>query len=256
MRLTGVRRRWASPAAFAGLSDGNSAFNRNRDELSFGVDADLHAASTTLRRAANFTSRSTTTSSQQNPRGAFSFTGAATQGAAAVRTSGSDLADFLIGVPDASAIAFGNADKYFREPVYNAYFTDDWRVLPILTINAGLRWDYSAPITELFGRLVNLDVANGFTAAAPVVGSDPVGTVTRRPLSVFADPAGAAACSSRASGSTWRPIPASTVVIRAGYGIYPDTSVYQGIVLRYGAAGSALDEPECPEQRGVPAHAG
>jgi len=31
-------------------------------------------------------------------------------------------------------------------------------------------------------------------------------------------------------GITWRPIPASTVVIRAGYGIYPDTSVYQSIV--------------------------
>ena len=32
-------------------------------------------------------------------------------------------------------------------------------------------------------------------------------------------------------GVTWRPIPASTVVIKAGYGLYPDTSVYQNIVL-------------------------
>ena len=43
--------------------------------------------------------------SQQNPRGTFTFTGAAT---------GSDFADFLLGIPDTSAIAFGNADKYFR----------------------------------------------------------------------------------------------------------------------------------------------
>src|SRR5439155_13881278 len=43
--------------------------------------------------------------SQQNARGTFTFTGAAT---------GSDFADFLLGVPHASAIAFGNADKSLR----------------------------------------------------------------------------------------------------------------------------------------------
>ena len=101
---------------------------------------------------------------QQNPRGTFTFTGAATQGACSnAAICGSALADFLIGVPDTSTIAYGNANKYFREPVYNAYVNDDWRVLPILTINAGLRWDYGAPITELFGNLVNLDVTSGFT---------------------------------------------------------------------------------------------
>ncbi len=163
--------------------------------------------------------------------------------------------DFLIGVPDASAIAFGNADKYFREPVYDVYFNDDWRVMPILTINAGVRWDYSAPITELFGRLVNLDVASGFSAVAPVVGSDPVGSLTgahypsslMRPERRMIEPR---------IGITWRPIPASTVVIRAGYGIYQDTSVYQSIVLQHGAAGAAVKEPECGEQRGMPADSG
>src|SRR5208283_3411887 len=87
--------------------------------------------------------------SQQNPRGAFTFTGAATAGGTA--TGGSDLADFLLGIPETSAIAFGNADKYFRESVYDAYFTDDWRVNPELTVNAGARWEYGAPITELYG---------------------------------------------------------------------------------------------------------
>jgi hypothetical protein len=32
-------------------------------------------------------------------------------------------------------------------------------------------------------------------------------------------------------GISWRPIPASTVVVRGGYGIYRDTSVYQALVL-------------------------
>ena len=53
--------------------------------------------------------------SQQDPRGTFSFTGAATQGVVnGVTAGGSDFADFLLGIPDTSSIAFGNADKYFR----------------------------------------------------------------------------------------------------------------------------------------------
>ena len=43
------------------------------------------------------------------------------QGRRAARTGGSDLADFLIGVPDTSSMAFGNAEKYLRQPVYDLY---------------------------------------------------------------------------------------------------------------------------------------
>ena len=70
---------------------------------------------------------------QQNPRGKFTFNGAAT---------GSALGDFLEGVPDTSQIAFGNADKYFRQNVMDAFVNDDWRAAPALTINAGVRWEY------------------------------------------------------------------------------------------------------------------
>ena len=107
--------------------------------------------------------------SQQNPRGGFTFTGAA---------AGADFADFLLGIPDASTIAFGNADKYFRGSSYDAYVTDDLRVGPELTVNAGVRWEYGSPLTELQGRLVNLDVAPGFAAVVPVTGIDPVGVLT------------------------------------------------------------------------------
>gem|GEM_PF-299309 len=225
---------WGPPSlgfssGFVGLSDANSAFNRNVTN-SVSASMLIYTGKHNITVGGEFRKQQYNDFFEQNPRGAFGFTGAATEGPASGSASGSDLADFLIGVPDTSAIAFGNADKYFREPVYSAYFTDDWRVMPILTINAGLRWDYGAPITELFGRLVNLDVANGFTAAAPVVGSDPAGPVTGghypasliRPERSMIEPR---------IGISWRPIPASTVVVRAGYGIYPDTSVYQGVVL-------------------------
>jgi hypothetical protein len=156
--------------------------------------------------------------SQQDPRGTFTFTGAA--------TGLSDFADFLKGVPDTSSIAFGNADKYFRQSVYDSYVTDDWRLKPELTINVGVRWEYGAPITELFGRLVNLDVAQGFSAVAPVLGSSPTGSLPSsliRPDRLGIEPRLA---------FSWRPIPGSSVVVRAGYGVYDDTSVYQGTALR------------------------
>ena len=66
--------------------------------------------------------------SQQDPRGQFGFTGFAT---------GYDLADFMLGLPQTSQIASGNADKNIRGASYDAFITDDWRVSPGLTVNAG-----------------------------------------------------------------------------------------------------------------------
>ena len=211
---------WGPPSlsfssGIAGLSDVNSAFNRNRTD-SFSASAGIYRGHHNITAGGDFRKQEYNDLYQQNPRGSFGFTGTA---------SGSDLADFLIGVPDTSALAYGNADKYFRQPVYDAYATDDWHVISILTINAGVRWEYGAPMTELYGRLVNLDITPGFAAAAPVLGNDPKGSLTGmnypsslvRPDRTGVEPR---------IGVSWRPIPASTIVVRAGYGIYHDTSVY------------------------------
>jgi hypothetical protein len=226
---------WGPPAlgfgdGTSGLSDANSSFNRNRnDDVS--VSTLIYRGKHNISAGVDFNKREYNYDFEASPRGTFTFTGAATQGACTNPSiCGSALADFLIGIPDASAIAFGNRNKYFREPVYNAYIDDDWRVLPILTIHAGLRWEYSAPMTELFGNLVNLDVNSGFTAAQPVVGSNPVGPVTGNhyPSSLMEPDRHVI---EPRIGVTWRPIPASTVVIKGGYGIYSNTSVYQNIIL-------------------------
>lgn len=213
------------------LNDANSEFNRNRTDA-FSVELETTHRKHTFKYGGDYRDQEFNEYTESNPRGEFTFTGAATAapGSAAaspggVTTSGSDLADFLLGIPDTSAVAFGNPEKYFREPAYDAFVMDDWRVQPTLTINAGMRWEYGAPMTELYGRLVNLDIAPGFTAAAPVVASDPTGPVTgaKYPASlVRPDREG---FEPRVAVS-WRPIPASTVVVRAGYGIYDDTSIY------------------------------
>lgn len=226
---------WGPPgltfsSGIAALSDGNSAFNRNRtDALSVDVKTNLRRHN--FDYGGDFRRQEFNEYGQQNPRGTFVFTGAATQqggssssGAASV-TTGSDLADFLLGIPDTSAISHGNPDKYFRQSVYDLYFTDDWRLMPELTINAGIRWDYGAPMTELHRRLANLDVSQSFTLVAPVLANNPKGPVTgvNYPSSlVHPDKHGF----EPRIGISWRPIPASTLVVRAGYGIYDDTSVY------------------------------
>ena len=225
-------REWGPPSlafssGIAGLTDGNSQFNRNR------TDQILLRVSTTRGRhtilaGGDMRWQQYNLLQQQNPRGNFTFTDAATSGSGTTSTtSGSDLADFLLGFPDTSQLAYGNADKYLRQRVYDLYATDDWRVRPELTINAGLRWEYGSPMTELQGRLVNLDLTPDFTEAAAVLGSSPKGPVTGeeypsslvRPDFLGLEPRVAL---------SWRPIPASTLVVRAGYGIYDDTSIYLG----------------------------
>ena len=159
--------------------------------------------------------------SQQDARGRFGFTGSA---------SGSDLADFLLGLPQTSSIAFGHPDKALRQNVIELYVNDDYRVSPVLTLNLGVRWEFESPITENQGRLVNLDVATGFTAAQPVVASDPNGPITgaEYPSSLVQhDFTGIQPRLSLA----WRPVPGSSLVVRGGYGIYRNQSVYQSIAM-------------------------
>ena len=145
---------------------------------------------------------------QQNARGGFTFTG---------QSTGDDFADFLLGLPKASTIAFGNADKLLHQTLADAYVTDDWRISPSFTANVGVRWEFESPFSEKLGRLVNLDVAPGFTSAAPVVGDNPVHTDFRGIQPRI--------------GVAWRPIAGSSLVVRGGYGIYRNAGVYQTMDL-------------------------
>lgn len=227
---------WGPPTlafsnGIAPLSDGTSTFNRDQT-AGINISALWSRGNHKLNFGGEFRRQQFNILSQQNPRGTFSFTGAATQGVTnAQTTNGSDFADFLLGVPDTSTIAYGNADKYFRQSVSSAFLTDDWRVKPDFTLNLGLRWDYGTPITELFGRLVNLDIANGFTSATAVVANSPVGGTTKihypdsllHPDHTNIQPR---------IGLAWRPIGGSSFLIRAGYGIYYDTGVYQPLATQ------------------------
>jgi len=148
------------------------------------------------------------------------------------------------------------ADKYFRAASYDAYFTDDWRVGPGLTINAGARWEYNSPIVEKYGRLVNLDVAPGFAAEAPVLGSNPTGLLTgqRYPSSLIQPDKHA--LQPRVALS-WRPFFGTSTLVRAGYGLYYNTSKSTRRLRTQMAQQSPLSKkPERAEQPGQSTDAG
>jgi len=238
---------WGPPAlifssGIASLSDAQSAFDRNQTEA-VSESVEWYRGNHNFKAGGDFRREEFNYFAQQDPRGTFTFSGAA--------TGTSDFADFLAGTPDTSSIAFGNPDKYLRQSVYDAYLTDDWRLRPELTLNIGLRWEYGAPITELKGRLVNLDVTQNFAAVAPVLASSPVGPLTGRryPTSLLRpDYRGI----EPHLGLSWRPFAGSSVVVRGGYGIYDDTSVYQATALALAQQAplskslSVQNNPACP----------
>ena len=203
------------------LSDAQYAFNRNQTSA-FSYISFWNHGRHNISFGSDFRRQQFNVLSQQDPRGAFTFTGGA---------AGSDLAGFLLGIPDTSSIAFGNADKYFRQPVSDAFITDDWRLSARLTLNGGLRWEYESPITELYGGLVNLDITPGFAGVAPIVASDPQGSLTGKeyPRSLMRpDKFGV----QPRVGFAWRPVAASSLIVRGGYGIYRNTAVYQSIAIQ------------------------
>lgn len=224
---------WGPPtlafsSGISSLNDGVASVTHNQT-TQFTYDSSWNRGRHNLTWGADYKRLQFNNIGQANPRGSFQFTGLATSPPGSVTpVFGADFADFLLGIPDTAAISFGNADKYFRQPLYDAFVNDDWRIGPSLTLNYGLRWDYQAPMTELYGRLANLDVAPGFSAVTPVEATNPVGSLTgiRYPDSLLHpdrrefQPRVAIA---------WRPIPASSLVVRAGYGVTFDTSIYQSI---------------------------
>ena len=202
---------WGPPSlsfsTVTGLSDGLPNFNRNRT-VGGGVEAYWSHGRHNLTFGGDVRRVMVDIESQQNPRGSFSFSGS---------TTGVDFADFLLGVPTTSSIAFGNADKLLRAYSSDAYITDDWRFSPTLTMQIGARWEYDTPMNEALGRLVNLSVTPGFTSATQVLG-DGLIAPDRRGIEPRV-------------GIAWRPVPGSSLVVRAGYGIYRNQNVYQPIVL-------------------------
>jgi hypothetical protein len=225
---------------YAALSDGNYSLNRN-GTLSISESVSWIYGKNNLTFGGGARLQEFNQFSDSNGRGTLTFNGSATSltaNGAILAGTGYDLADLLLGYPTTASIRYGNPDKYFRGWGADVFANDDLRLKPNLTLNFGIRWDYNSPVTELYNRLVNLDVAPGYTAIDAVTpgqtgvysGKLP-NALIRNDLTNF----------SPRFGFAWRPRARHSLVARGGYGVYFNTSVYNVI------AGNMAQQPPFAE---------
>jgi hypothetical protein len=83
-------------------------------------------------------------------------------------SSGNDIASLLLGTGNGGNSPY-NAQLYLSQRHWAFYFNDTWKITPRLTFTYGLRYEYQAPRTERYNRLVYFD----FNATNPL--SQPAG---------------------------------------------------------------------------------
>jgi hypothetical protein len=166
--------------------------------------------------------------------GAFTFYGTET---------GSDIADFLIGV----STFYNQADSqtyYGRHKYASAFYQDSWRVTPSLTLNLGVRWDLMQYWSEKYNQIPTFNLGQ----QSKVFPDAPRGLVYPTDEGVpntlvpqgnrFAPRFGIAYSPQKSSGWLGKIVggPGKTS-LRAGYGMF--YTVIQGNTI-------AIDEPQPP----------
>jgi hypothetical protein len=98
----------------------------------------------------------------QFPRGSFSFSGQATQNPAAPANTGSGMADFLLGLTRNSSGSLGLAVAQLRGTRQYYYIDDTWKLRPNLTLNVGLRYEFSPPYKHKHDGMINTEILSPF----------------------------------------------------------------------------------------------
>lgn len=129
---------------FTGYSDiGSKLSNPNRNDLSVVQASDrlfLSRGRHSITVGAAFLGQQVARLTAKNARGKIGFTGAYTEDPANRATTGSAIADFLLG--DIQTLALSNlAGETATSLTYSAFAQDDWHATSALTLNLGVRWD-------------------------------------------------------------------------------------------------------------------
>jgi trimeric autotransporter adhesin len=169
--------------------------------------------------------------SAKNAEGTFTFTGFGTAqyvNGVQVPGTGSDFADFLLGLPQQTTLQSGATSYNFRANSYDAFVQDDWRIRSNLSLLLGVRYEYYGPYTEANNQIANLDVAPGFTAAVPVLPGQTGPFNGVFPESLIRPDRNAWA---PRIGIAWKPL--NKTVIRTGYGINYNLAQYGNIIQNF-----------------------
>jgi trimeric autotransporter adhesin len=223
---------------YTGITDANPLLDR-KQTFRFTDNFAYTMTKHTLRAGGEVRYRYINTFSNPTPRGDFTFTGLMTSQLSKnkgnpVKGTGYDLADFLLGLPQTTSLQYGVLSDYLRDRWYVAYVQDDWRIYPRFSVNYGVRYEYVTPLFEKYNHMVNLLMNPSMTAVSMVIpgattpfGGSPLPDSLIRPDTNNWAPR---------LGIAWRPLN-SGPVIRAGYGIFYNGSIYEQL------AATMLNQP-------------
>jgi hypothetical protein len=217
---------------YGALTDASPVTSRSQTS-SLGEGVALTAGKHNVSVGGDFRRIQVNSLTDSNARGTFSFSGLSTSAFSAngqpIPNTGYDLTDFLLGSPQSSSVRFGSANTYFRGSVYDAYGMDDWRLRSNLTIILGLRYEYFTPYTEKYNKVTNLDIAPNLTGVAVVLPGQ-TGPYSGAFPDALINPEKNAF--SPRVGLAWRPTSKGHLLVRAGYGMFYNGSIYNQFVSR------------------------
>src|ERR1700686_4847909 len=154
-----------------------------------------------------------------NARGSVTFLGGVLSGAS------SPLEDFFAGLPFKSSLEVGNPTLQLHNWGFGLFAQDDWRATKRLTLNFGLRYEYSTVVQEAHNLLGNFD---------PNAGLVQVSTGTNRISSLYKpDPKNFAP----RFGFAWDTNGKGSTVVRGGVGMVYETVNWQSFIAFNNAFG-------------------
>jgi hypothetical protein len=145
----------------------------------------------------------------------------------AVGGTGNAIADMLLGDVNTASVSRSFAGisaatvAGLRQTSTNFFIQDDFRVLPNLTLNLGVRWEYNAPTTDKYNHLATFDPS--FPNSTPLpdlrVSTPQTPNIYNASKKEF----------SPRFGFAWTPLGPKTV-IRGGYGVFWDVKLLNVIL--------------------------
>jgi hypothetical protein len=140
-------------------------------------------------------------------------------GLSSANVAGNAEADLLMGITGLAIHdqTFDGSVTGRRWKIYRPFVEDNWRVTPALTLNLGLAWDMTTPVTEEGGRLANYVPSTGQILVANQNGVSASAGVKMDWTAL--EPR---------VGATWKIFGSEKSVLRAGYALYHDSAWSQG----------------------------
>ena len=127
-----------------------------------------------------------------------------------------NLSAFLRNVPNnfVGLTPEAQFDRYWRFTLFGMYVQDEYRLSPTITLNAGLRYEFSTMPEDIYGRDSALP---DLTASAPTVGP-----LYENPTYKNLSPR---------AGFAWDVFGDGSTSVRGGYGLYFNTNNHQNLIV-------------------------